>query len=149
MASQIMSAILLKLAIWTVVIGVLIFVLIRVLRAGGNARARVKAMADPVPGTLLVTAATMPSRNSAYHRTRITGVISGEGFEPTAVRFGGLIKTSFWPSPGKRLPVTVDRADPTKFAILWDQIATSADAALDNAEALAAAMRARQDEPPA
>ena len=149
MASQIMGAIFLQLAIWAVVIAGLIFVLIRFMRAGGNPASAVKTMADPVPGTLLVTASAMPSRNSAYHMTRITGVVSGEGFEPTAVQFGGLIKTSLWPSPGKQLPVTVDRADPTKFTILWDQVATSADGALGQAEALAAAMRAKREEPPA
>jgi len=93
-----------------------------------------------------VTAAAMPSRGSIYHMTRITGVISGEGFEPTAVQFGGLIKTSQWPSPGQQLPVTVDRADPTRFTIHWDQVATTADGALDQAEALAAAMRAKRDQ---
>jgi hypothetical protein len=144
MASQILSAILFQLVIWAIVIAGLIFVLIRFLRAGGNPASAVKSMADPVPGTLLVTAAAMPSRNSAYHMTRITGVVSGEGFEPTAVQFGGLIKTSQWPSPGTQLPVTVDRADPRKFTILWDQVGTSADGALGQAEALAATMRAKQ-----
>ena len=79
-------------------------------------------MADPVPGIFLVTAAAMPSRNAVYHMTRITGVISAEGVEPTAVQYGGLIKTSLWPSPGKQLPVIVDRADPRKFAIQWDKV---------------------------
>jgi hypothetical protein len=146
MASQIMGAIFLQLAIWAIVIAGLIFVLIRFLRAGGNPASAVKTMADPVPGTLLVTASAMPSRSSVYHMTRITGVISGEGFEPTAVQFGGLIKTSLWPSPGTQLPVTVDRADPTKFTILWDQVGTSADGALGQAEALAAAMRAKRED---
>ena len=146
MTSSIISAIFLQLAIWAVVIVVLIMVLIRVLRAGGNAASAVKTMADPAPGTLLVTAAAMPSRNAIYHMTRITGVISGEGFEPTAVQFSGLIRTSLWPSPGTQLPVTVDRADPTRFTIHWDQAATNSDGALDQAEALAAAMRAKRDQ---
>ena len=83
----------------------------------------------------------MPSRTALYHMTRITGVISAEGVEPTAVQYSGLIKTSNWPSPGSSLPVTVDRADPTKFTILWDKVATGGDSSLAQAEALAAAMR--------
>jgi len=140
--TSMLSSLLMTLAIG----GALMFVIYRIVRAkGGPGQAPVSAMADPVPGSLLVTAAAMPSRNSLYHMTRITGIVSGEGIAPTAVQYSGLIKTSNWPSPGSTLPVTVDRADPTKFAILWDQVAAS-DSALDKAEALAAAMRAKQGE---
>lgn len=126
--------------------GLLVFVIYRISKAntGGSSGTNVGAMADPVPGTMLVTAASMPSRNAVFHMSRITGVISAEGVEPTAVQFGGLIRTSLWPSPGKQLPVIVDRADPQKFAIQWDQVGTSQASALGQAEALAAAMRAKQ-----
>jgi hypothetical protein len=145
MASSMMGAILTQLVVVGAIILVAALVLIRVMRAGGNAATAVKSMADPVPGTLLVTAAAMPGRGSAYHMTRITGILSAEGVEPRAVQFGGLVKTSLWPSPGQQLPLVVDRADPGKFAILWDQVRGGGDAALDQAEALAAAMRAKQD----
>lgn len=131
--------------IFTVAIGaVLVFVILRVARAGGGGT-NVGAMADPVPGSLLVTAAAMPSRRATYHMTRLTGVVSGEGVAPTAVQYNGLIRTALWPSPGIQLPVIVDRADPRKFAIQWDQAGANRSSALDQAEALAAAMRARQD----
>jgi hypothetical protein len=127
---------------------VLLFVLVKVARANAGAgSSTVRSMADPVPGILMVTASAMPSRTALYHMTRITGVVSGEGVEPTAVQYSGLIRTSNWPSPGSSLPVIVDRADPRNFAIRWDEIAGGGDSALDKAEALAAAMRARQDEP--
>jgi hypothetical protein len=131
-----------------VVGGLLVFLIYRIAKAktGGSAGTNVGAMADPVPGTMLVTAASMPSRNALYHMSRITGVISAEGVEPTAVQFGGLIRTSLWPSPGKQLPVIVDRADPKKFAIQWDQAGTAESSALGQAEALAAAMRAKQND---
>ncbi|HEV7658786.1 MAG TPA: hypothetical protein VGO55_02960 [Allosphingosinicella sp.] len=138
-----MSAILTQLVVVGAIILVVALVLIRVMRAGGNAATAVKSMADPVPGTLLVTAAAMPDRGSAYHMTRITGILSAEGVEPRAVQFGGLVKTSLWPSPGQQLPVVVDRADPGKFAIEWDKVRGTGDAALDQAQALAAAMRAK------
>ena len=127
--------------------GLLVFVIYRISKAktGGSSGTNVGAMADPVPGTMLVTAASMPSRNAVFHMSRITGVISAEGVEPTAVQFGGLIRTSLWPSPGKQLPVIVDRADPRKFAIQWDQVGASESSALNQAEALAAAMRAKQN----
>ena len=130
-----------------VVVGVVLIIVIRKVAAAnaGGGGASVAAMADPVPGTLLVTAAAMPSRTALYHMTRITGVVSGEGIEPTAVQYGGLIRTSNWPSPGSSLPVIVDRANPKNFAIQWDQVAAQGDSALGKAEALAAAMRERRD----
>jgi hypothetical protein len=129
----------------TVVIGaVLVFVILRIAKAGGGGT-NVAAMADPVPGMLLVTAAAMPSRRATYHMTRLTGVVSGEGVAPTAVQYDGLIRTGLWPSPGTQLPVIVDRADPRKFAIQWDQAGTNRSSALDQAEALAAAMRREGD----
>jgi hypothetical protein len=131
----------------TVAIGaVIVFVILRVARGNSGGRgASIGAMADPVPGVMLVTAASMPPRSAAFHLSRITGVVSAEGVAPTAVQYSGLIRTSLWPSPGRQLPVIVDRADPRKFAIQWDQAGTSESSALGQAEALAAAMRARQD----
>lgn len=126
------------------VVGAVLFIVIRKV-AGAGGGSPVAAMADPVPGTLLVTAAAMPSRTALYHMTRITGIVSGEGIEPTAVQYSGLIRTSNWPSPGSSLPVIVDRANPKNFAIRWDRAAARGDSALGNAEALAAAMRERNE----
>jgi hypothetical protein len=144
MASSMMGSILTQLVVVGAIILAVALVLIRVMRAGGNAASAVKSMADPVPGTLLVTAAAMPDRGSVYHMTRITGILSAEGIAPRAVQFGGLVKTSLWPSPGQQLPVVVDRANPNTFAIEWDKMRGGGDSALDQAEKLAAAMRAKQ-----
>lgn len=122
--------------------GVILFIILKAGGAHGGAAA-VGRMAEPLPGTLLVTASAMPSRRALYHMTRITGVISAEGIEPVAVQYSGLIRTSKWPSPGETLPVIVDRADPRLFTIEWSKVGDSGTAAMDQAEALAAAMRAR------
>lgn len=140
-AMSILSSLLTVLAVGAV----LVIVIRKLAGARGSGGASVAAMADPAPGTLLVTAAAMPSRTALYHMTRITGVVSGDGIEPTAVQYGGLIRTSSWPSPGSSLPVIVDRADPTNFAIQWGRL--GGDGALDKAEALAAAMREGKDRP--
>jgi hypothetical protein len=132
-----------SLLVVAVVGALLFFVIVRLNGANSGGKAAVGSMADPVPGSLMVTAAALPSRTALYHMTRITGVVSGEGVEPAAVQYSGLIKTANWPSPGSTLPVTVDRADPRKFAILWDEVAARGDGALDQAERLAAAMRAK------
>ena len=131
-----------------VLILVVIIVVIRLGRLGGNAASAAKSMADPVPGTLLVTAATLPSQRAVYAAGRLTGVISAEGVEAFAIQHDGLMQVSRWPRPGQQLPVIVDRANPRHFAIEWDKVQNTADAALDNAEALAAAIRARQGDTP-
>ena len=144
MGSFIATSMITTLLVTLAVGGLILFLVLRLAKGNGGG-ASVGAMADPVPGTMLVTAASMPSRRAAFHMSRITGVVSADGIEPTAVQYVGLIRTALWPSPGRQLPVIVDRADPRKFAIQWDQSGTSEESALGQAEALAAAMRAKRD----
>src|SRR5436190_21101512 len=103
MGSFVATSMITTLLVSLLVVGLLIFVILRLAKAnGGGGGASVGAMADPVPGTMLVTAASMPSRNAVFHVSRITGVVSAEGVAPTAVQFSGLIRTSLWPSPGRQ-----------------------------------------------
>lgn len=149
MIQGMMTQILIQFALVAVLILVVIFVVIRMGRLGGNAASAVKSMADPVPGTLLVTSISMPGRrNAIFQMTRLTGVISADGIDAFAIQHNGLIRTAQWPQPGTTLPVIVDRANPQTFAIEWDKLRSGADAALDKAEALAAAMRAREGDRP-
>lgn len=145
MGSFVATSMITTLLVTLAVGGLILFLVVRLARGNGGGGASLGAMADPVPGTMLITAASMPSRRAAFHMSRITGVVSAEGVEPTAVQYNGLIRTALWPSPGRQLPVIVDRADPRKFAIQWDQAGTSEASALGQAEALAAAMRAKRD----
>ena len=146
MGSFVATSMITTLLVTLIVGALLVFLVVRLAKANSDGgRADVGAMADPVPGTMLVTAASVPSRRAAFHMSRITGIVSAEGVESTAVQYSGLIRTSLWPSPGRQLPVIVDRADPRNFAIQWDQAATSESSALGQAEALAAAMRAKKD----
>ena len=150
MGASIMSGVFTQLILVGALILVAILLLPRLLRLGGNAASAVKNMADPVAGTLLVTSISMPGRrNAIFQMTRLTGVVSAEGVEPFAVQHNGLVRTAQWPQPGTTMPVIVDRADPSRFAIEWDKVRSGADAALDRAEELAAAMRARRKDPPA
>jgi len=149
MAQGMMTSILTQFVLVAVLILVVAIVIVRMGRLGGNAAGAAKAMADPVPGTLLVTAISMPGRrNAVFQMTRLTGVISAEGVDAFAIQHNGLVRTAQWPQPGTTLPVIVDRADPGNFAIEWDKVASGAEAALDKAEAIAAAMRARQGDAP-
>ncbi len=46
-----------------------------------------------------------------------------------------------WPFPGMVLPVSIDRADPSRFRIEWDEVQSGRDRGQQAAEAIAAAMR--------
>ncbi len=112
------------------------------LRGGRPDERAIAAMADPVRGTLLVTSISVATPDAVHQSARIAGVISAEGIEPTAVEFRGLVATRLWPRPGARLPAIVDRADPRKFEIAWNELP----GASDEAATIAAKMRDGQDE---
>jgi hypothetical protein len=100
-----------------------------------------KHMKDPVRGTLQVTAATYPPDDATSANFSINGVVSGDGIPPTAVEHAGVAKTKKWPQSGQALPVTVDRADPTRLRIEWDEVEDSWTSARRTTEQLAEAMR--------
>src|SRR5690349_21778689 len=97
---------------------------------------KAKNMKDPVKGTLQVTASTYPPESATSGNFSINGIVTAPGITPTAVEHAGIAKTRKWPHSGQTLPVTVDREDPTRLKIEWDEVADSWDRARDNAEAL-------------
>ena len=68
-------------------------------------------------------------------------VIQGDGVPPTPCEHHVLVHRYKWPAPGMTLPITVDRADPAKMYVLWDEVQDSRDRDAQAAEALAAQMR--------
>jgi len=102
---------------------------------------RSKNMKDPVRGTLQVTASSYPPDSATSANFSLNGVVSGDGIPPTAVEHAGIAKTRKWPHAGQQLPVVVDRADPMRIDIQWDELADSWDTARQGAQALAAQMR--------
>jgi hypothetical protein len=100
-----------------------------------------KNMKDPVRGTLQVTATTYPPDNASSANFSINGIVSADGIPPTAIEHAGIARTKKWPHGGQTLPVTVDRADPTRLQIEWDEVPDSWDTARQNAQAMAEALR--------
>jgi hypothetical protein len=141
MISSIMFQAFLSMGLFLVVIVGVIIVVVRMIARSNNAAAAAGSMSQPVSGTLLVTGVNMPTESAVYHSGRLTGVVSAEGVPATAVSHSGLFRTSKWPRPGQTLPVIVDRANPTAFAIEWDKVPDNAASAMGQAEAIAAAMR--------
>ena len=98
-------------------------------------------MKDPVRGQAQVVSTTAHRGDGIYQNCRMQLVVQAEGVPATSAERHELVHHQKWPMPGMTLPVTVDRADPTKFKIEWDEVQDSRDRAAANAEAMAAMMR--------
>ena len=114
----------------------------RDVRLGRNVEKAARRMKDPVAGELLVTGISAPSPDASFSTADLAGVLSGEGIEPRAVRRAGLVATEKWPKPGQKLPIIVDRADTSRFVVEWVKVKAASETGLEEAERLAAAMRA-------
>jgi hypothetical protein len=102
---------------------------------------RTRRMADPVEGTLQVTASSGPSGRSMYTNYRLHGVVTAPGLPATPVEHTGVARNTKWPYPGTNLPVLVDRRDPTRLRIRWDRLPTSSQTAASYTERVAQALR--------
>jgi hypothetical protein len=85
---------------------------------------RVKhSMKDPVRGEFRKTGEYFPHPGRVPMQVMLTGVVSGPGIAPTPAEH---LRNDF---SGREfgsddtLPALIDRADPTQFVILWDEVA--------------------------
>ncbi len=89
---------------------------------------RGKHMKDPVDGTAQVVACSATSGTpSTSQNCRMTLVIQAPSMPAATVEHEELVKMPHWPWPGQQLPVTVDRADPTRLKVRWDEVPPSHD----------------------
>jgi hypothetical protein len=97
-------------------------------------------MKDPVAGQALVVSVedVLPTANPVTFRGKL--VVSADGVAKTTVehkerywRKGRESIVTIWPAVGTTVPVIVDRADPTRLRLDWDQIRDGANVAHDKA----------------
>ncbi len=96
---------------------------------------------DPVRGTAQVVSCSGYRGDGVYQNGHMELVIQAEGISARAVQFQGLMHRDRWPHPGMVLPVSIDRADPSRFRIEWDEVQSGQARGQQAAEAIAAAMR--------
>ena len=86
-------------------------------------------MKDAISGAALIASveSVLPTANPVTFRGKL--VVWADGVPKTTVdhkerywRRGGVSVIEIWPTAGETVPVTVDRADPTRLRIDWDQI---------------------------
>ena len=98
-------------------------------------------MKDPVRGQAQVVSCSMHTGEGIYTNCSMQLVVHAEGVPAVSMRRSDMVRADKWPSPGVTLPVTVDRADPERLKIEWDEVESARDRAERNSDALAAMMR--------
>src|SRR3712207_6731132 len=96
---------------------------------------------DPVRGSAQVVSCEAHRGDSSWQNCRMQLVVRAPGVAPTSVEHRAIVRADRWPVPGMALPATVDRSDPTRMKIEWDEVESSRDRSRRTAEDLAAAMR--------
>ena len=104
-------------------------------------------MSDPVRGHAEVVSCSAYHGRGVKQSCTMQLVVQAEGVAATAHEHHALAHRYKWPAPGMTLPITVDRADPAKFYIEWDEVPDSRERDAQAAEALAAKMRAEGGPP--
>lgn len=95
-------------------------------------------MKDPVDGTAQVVGSTQAPENASSGNVRLTLVVQAEGIEAVSIEHSCIAPTKKWPFPGTTLPVTVDRADPDRLKVRWDDVPDHGEVSKQQADALAA-----------
>lgn len=100
-----------------------------------------KRFKDPVRGTAQVVGSPRPPENAMWAaNVKLQLVVRADGVESHATeKREWKVPVKKWPWPGTQLPVTVDRRDPEKFDIEWDEVPTTKEVARQRAEAMASA----------
>ncbi|MCU1513033.1 MAG: hypothetical protein JWO10_123 [Microbacteriaceae bacterium] len=95
---------------------------------------------DPVNAEYRLISCSASSPGAAYSNCRMEGVVTGPGVGPIAIEHNTLTApTKKWPQPGDTLPVIVDRNDPSRLKIRWNQMPTNRERARQFAQDAAAA----------
>ena len=104
-------------------------------------------MRDPARGEFRVTGRYFAHPGSNSFREVLTGVVTGHGIPPTAGEH--LTDTAARWVGHDLLPVMVDRSDPARFVILWDEVPKPDFRADARREAARAAEQAKSSAPAA
>ena len=99
-------------------------------------------MKDPVRGSAYIVGCSRHRGRGVMQNIAMTLVVTADGLAATQVDHECLCHRSRWPSPGQTLPVTIDRADPSRLKVEWDEARTHEDRVQEQAAEMAAAMNA-------
>lgn len=93
---------------------------------------------DPVRGSAQVVSTTRAPHAATSGTCRMNLVVSVPGSPSFPVDDSFIVSVARWPHPGMVLPIEASQKDPTRFKILWDEMASHHDSAAAQAHQLAA-----------
>jgi hypothetical protein len=93
-------------------------------------------MKDPVRGTAQVVSCSTHPGDGIVQSCCMQLVVQADDVPAKAIEHTDDVDRQRWPSPGMTLPVTVDRADPQRLKVEWDETQSSSDRAQAAAENL-------------
>ncbi|RKQ87395.1 hypothetical protein C8N24_5416 [Solirubrobacter pauli] len=99
---------------------------------------RGKRIKDPVRGSAQIVACSRPARPAVASNIVLHLIVSADGVAPTAVEHECMCRQDRWPHQGMTLPVTLDRADPSRLKVEWDELPTHQDLIRQRTEAMLA-----------
>lgn len=79
---------------------------------------------DGLKGIAVVQSSSMPSPEARSYNTTIWLDVTVEGREPYRVKHECMVKAGKHPWPGQTLPVVVDRDNPERIDIQWEELQT-------------------------
>ncbi|NDK91732.1 hypothetical protein GYA93_19450 [Gordonia desulfuricans] len=85
---------------------------------------RIQRMKDPIPGSLRVEVCPQPDTavHSASYTAYVIGTASAPGVSPRRVQISTTVPSKRCPVARQRVPVMLDKADPTRVVILWKKV---------------------------
>ena len=91
-----------------------------------------RKITEPIPGSVVITAMSNPTQGDflpnlgdlipAQENFFLEGVAHVPGMAPYQVRLSEVAWTNKWPKVGQTIPVHVDRRNPSRVRIRWDDL---------------------------
>lgn len=101
-----------------------------------------KKLRDPVRGTARVLSATGADPSARFTPIDMMLVVQAPGVSATSVMFKqSAARTKKFPFPGQVIPVEVDRTEPTRVRVIWDEMPTQEEFLKQQGQNMAAQMR--------
>jgi hypothetical protein len=98
-----------------------------------------------VRGTARVVSSSRAPHGAAYGNLIAQVVVEAPGLAPYSLEYRKMVTpVNRWPHAGTVLPIEVDPSDPGDIDVLWDEVPKGWDVARNQAEQVAAMMRAQQ-----
>jgi hypothetical protein len=103
-----------------------------------------KRIKNPIRGSAQIVSATAHDGHATSQNCRMDLVVQAEGVPAYSTSHHCMAKARKWPQPGMTLPVTIERDDPSRLRIEWDEVPNHDEVGAQQADQMAAMLRGEQ-----